>query len=91
VEGIQTATSHGKGNQALDLSLNQAARSWHRRQRDVERIGQPETADQSGVSHDELAAFALGQGDREAVARIDSNLAGDAKSARPFETVVEFP
>jgi len=87
---MQTVTSHGKGNQAVDLSLNRAARSWHRRQGDDERIGRLEAVDQTGVGRDELAAFALRQGDREAVVHIDSSLGRYATSARLFETVIEF-
>ena len=74
---MQTVTSHGKGNQAVDLSLNRAARSWHGRQRDDERIGRLEAVDQSGVGGDQLAVFSLREGDIEAVINTDSGLAGD--------------
>ena len=63
VEGMQTVTSHCKGNQAVDFSLSRAARSRRGHQSDDERIGQMETADQSGVGRDEVADFALGLGD----------------------------
>jgi hypothetical protein len=87
---MQTVTSHGKGSQAVDLSLNRAAMSWRRRQGHDERIGRLAAVNQTGVGRDELAAFALRQGDREAVVHIDSSLGRYATSARLFESVIEF-